>query len=155
VVGQGDVRLGLVGHAADGLGVGLQVVVELVVAQLVVGDRVESLVLIRHVDRQHAADVGDVDLDLAGAGLVGHPVQVAGRAVLAEQVHLVSQPGQRPGQRRVVDVAAGAPQQVPVKHQDPHIGKSPWQVVRARLGPQSTCCAGATPTLVLDIVAGP
>ena len=41
-------------------------------------------------------------------------------AVLAEQMDLVAEPGQRPGQVDVVDVAAGAAQHVAVEEEDAH-----------------------------------
>ena len=41
-------------------------------------------------------------------------------AVLAEQVDLVAEPGQRPGEVDVVDVAAGAAQHVAVEEEDAH-----------------------------------
>ena len=41
-------------------------------------------------------------------------------AVLAEQVDLVAEPGQRPRQVGVVDVAAGAAQHVAVEDEDAH-----------------------------------
>jgi hypothetical protein len=46
------------------------------------------------------------------------PGQRRGPPVLAEQVNIVAQPGQRPGQARVVDVAAGPTQQVAVEDED-------------------------------------
>ena len=41
-------------------------------------------------------------------------------AVLAEQVDLVAEPGQRPRQIGVVDVAAGAAQHVAVEEENAH-----------------------------------
>ena len=50
-------------------------------------------------------DLDPLDLDLA---------------VLAEEMDLVAEPGQCPGQVDVVDVAAGAAQHVAVKEEDAH-----------------------------------
>ena len=48
------------------------------------------------------------------------PLESRTSAVLAEQVDLVAEPGQRLGEVGVVDVAAGAAQQVAVEDQDAH-----------------------------------
>jgi hypothetical protein len=111
VIGEGDVdSSGSLGNRSDGGDVGVEVAVELLLAQLLEGLDLEPLVGILHVDGEQAADVGVVDLD----PLDPHPT------VLAEQVHLVAEPGQRRRQARVVDVAAGPPQHVAVKDQDAH-----------------------------------
>ena len=80
------------------------------VGQLREGLDLEALVGVLDVDRQQAADVGVVDLDALDPDL----------AVLAEQVDLVAEPGQRRGEVGVVDVAAGAAQHVAVEDEDAH-----------------------------------
>ena len=94
-------------HRGD---VGLDVAVELGLGQLREGLDLEALVGVFDVDRQQAADVGVVDLDPLDLDL----------AVLAEQVDLVAEPGQRRRQIGVVDVAAGAAQHVAVEEEDAH-----------------------------------
>ena len=111
VVGEGHVDApGPLGDRPDGGDVGVEVAVELRLAQLREGLDLEPLVGVLHVDRQQAADVGVVDLDPLDPHL----------AVLAEQVHLVAEPGQRRRQVGVVDVAAGAAQHVAVEDEDAH-----------------------------------
>ncbi len=111
VVGEGGVDpADFSGDLAHGGDVGLDVAVELGLAQLGEGFDLEALVGVAHVDGQQAADVRVVDL---------HPLDPH-LAVLAEQVHLVAEPGQRPRQVGVVDVAAGAAQHVAVEEEDTH-----------------------------------
>ena len=98
------------GDLADGADVGLDVAIELRLGQLREGLDLEALVGVLDVDGEQAADVGVVDLDPLELGL----------AVLAEQMDLVAEPGQRAGQVGVVDVAAGAAQHVAVKDEDAH-----------------------------------
>ena len=57
------------------------------------------------------------DLTIPGGA---HRVDVVGPALLAEQVHVVPGAGQRGRQQRVVDVRAGAVQQVAVEDEDSH-----------------------------------
>jgi hypothetical protein len=99
-----------VGDLADGGDVGVEVAAQLRPGQLREGLDLEALVGVPDVDRQQAADVRVVDLD----ALDPDP------AVLAEQVDLVAQAGQRPGQVDGVDVAAGAAQHVAVEEEDAH-----------------------------------
>ena len=68
-----------------------------------------------------------------------------GFALLADQVHLVAQVGQRAGEAGVVDVAAGAPQQVAVEDQDSHswVAAVLAIVPRRCLEARSTACAPA------------
>ena len=65
------------------------------------------------------------------------PVELAGVAVLAEQMDLVAEPGERLGQARVVDVGAGAPEQVAVEDEDAHprvnLGQPRFRRRRSRL----------------------
>ena len=111
VIGQGHVDPpGPLGNRPDGGDVGVEVAIELRLAQLREGLDLEPLIGVLHVDGKQPADVGVVDLDPLDPHL----------AVLAEQVHLVAEPGQRPRQAGVVDVAAGSPQHVAVKDQDAH-----------------------------------
>ena len=111
VAGEGGVE------AADGVGeppdrrdVGVEVAVQLLVAQLRERLHLESLVGILDVDREQAVDVRVVDLDALDPHL----------AVLAEQVDLVAEARQRAGQVGGVDVAAGAAQHVAVKEENAH-----------------------------------
>ena len=86
VVGEGGVEAaGRVGDLAHGGDVGLDVAVELLLGQLREGLDLEALVGVFDVDRQQAVDVGVVDLDPLDLDL----------AVLAEQVDLVAEAGQR------------------------------------------------------------
>ena len=90
VVGEGGVdAAGRGGDLAHGGDVGVEVAVELGLAQL--GERLdlEALVGVLDVDRQQAADLGVVDLDPLDRDL----------AVLAEQVDLVAEPRPAPGAR--------------------------------------------------------
>src|SRR5207247_1789387 len=85
------------------------------------------------VDGQGLADVRQVGraLDRLADGLDFEPSPVpapdrvderklARVAVLAEQMDLVAEADEGGGQRRVVDVAAGAAQQVAMEDEDPH-----------------------------------
>jgi hypothetical protein len=96
---------------ADGRHVRLEVVVERILAELRVRDGIEALVAVGHVDGQYPADVRYVDR---------HAVRCLDLAVLAEQVHLVAEPGERPHQAGGVDVASRPAQQVAVEYEDPH-----------------------------------
>ena len=93
----------------------------------------DPLVAVGDVDRQQAAEVGAVDgrphrlaarLDSqrAGVPVPGRvdPLLLERLAVLAEQVDLVPRAHERGGQAGVVDVRAGAAQQIAVEDQDPH-----------------------------------
>lgn len=112
VIGEGQVDTpGALRHIAHRRDVGLDVAIELRVGQLREGLDLEALVGILDVDRQQATDVGVVDLDPLDLDL----------AVLAEQVHLVAELGQRSGEIDVVDVAAGAAQHVAVEDEYPHV----------------------------------
>ena len=74
-------------HLADRGDVGVEVAIELGVAELGEGLHLEALVAVVHVDRQQAADVGVVDRHRAGrAG-----AEVGWLAVLADQVDLVAE----------------------------------------------------------------
>ena len=96
---------------------GLEVAVELGVGELGEGLDLEALVGVVDEDRQQAADVRRVDGDRARR----RRRRSVGRvAVLAEQVHLVAEPGERGREAGVVDVGAGAAQQVAVEDQDLH-----------------------------------
>ena len=102
--------------------------------RLVEGLDLEALVVVVDVDRQQATDVGPVDGAAARNGRAGArrctssrpssqpPTEStkpssAGSALLAEQVDLVAEPHERLGQLGVVDVRAGAAQQVAVEDQ--------------------------------------
>jgi hypothetical protein len=102
----------------DGVDVRLDVPLELRLAQLGEGLHLEALVVVANEHGQQAADVGVVDRHRSRS--VGR--EVACVAILAQQVNLVSQPRQRAGQARVVDVGARAAQQVAVEDQDLHRG---------------------------------
>jgi hypothetical protein len=111
VAGKGCVEAsGRLGNRSDRSHVGGDVPIELRVRQLRERLDLETLVGIFDVDRQEAVDVRVVDL---------HAVQLD-HAVLAEQMDLVPESGQRRGQVGAVDVAAGAAQHVAVEEQDPH-----------------------------------
>ena len=95
------------GAAADRGDVGVEVMFERRIVQLREGQRVKALISIGHVHGKNSPDVGGVDR---------HALRCRCRSVLAEQVHLMAQSGQRPRQVGVVDVAAGAAQQVAVEN---------------------------------------
>src|SRR5215208_795904 len=111
VVGQRHVRGRGVLHCRY---VRVEVMLQLRIAQSRVRLRLETLVGVGDVDGQDPADVGIVDRDPLG----GVPV-----ALLAKQVHVMAQARERAHQAGVVDVAAGAPEQVAVEDQDAH---RPW-----------------------------
>jgi hypothetical protein len=111
MVGEGEIdssRGG--GDLADGRDVGLDIKVELGRGHLGEGLDLEALIRVPDVDGKQAPDLGIVDLD---------PVDLR-LPVLAEEMHLVPEPSQRPSQIRVVDIAAGTPQQVAVKEEKAH-----------------------------------
>ena len=133
VVGQRHVGAGAVGHLAHGRHVGLQVSRELLVVQLGERPGVDPRIAVGDVHRQQAADVRPVDGAAGRPAALLHPqgatipvpggvdeVQLQRIAVLAEQVHLVAQADQRGRDLAVVDVRAGAPEEVAVEDQDPH-----------------------------------
>ena len=133
MVGQSDIRPRAVRDLPDGSHVGVEVVAQLLVRELVEEGRVEVVVGVGHVDRQHPADVRQVGgapdrlavrLDLQAAVLEApHRVDEGKRrrvVVLAQEVHLVAHSGKGLDQGRVVDVAARPAQQVAVEDQDPH-----------------------------------
>jgi len=110
-----------------------ELILELAKHGLGEGTRVEALVAIGHVEREHAVDVGAVDGDPrrlpqdADPKLARLPVadgvdegQRRGLAVLAQEVNLVAQARQSADQAGVVDVAAGAPQEVAVEDENAH-----------------------------------
>ena len=128
MVRQPDVGRCQLGHLAHRGGVGRDVGVDLGVAQLRVGARVEALVLVGDVDGQRAADVrqvGGAADRFAQRFDAQRPVlpaadriderQIGRVAVLAEQMDLVAQAGQGRHQGSVVDVAPGPAQQVAVE----------------------------------------
>src|SRR5262249_7031509 len=123
------------GDLADGGDVGLDVALELRLAQLREGLDLEPLVGVLDVDREKAADVGDVDLDPRRANL----------PVPAEEMDLIAETGRGRRQAGVVDVAARAAQQVAVENQDLHrrgpllLSPARWRQVRTRSS--STGCA--------------
>jgi hypothetical protein len=88
----------------------LQVAVQLSLAELLEGLDLEAGVRVLDVDRQQTADIGVVD---------SHSLQLD-LTVLAEQMDLVPEPGQRRSQVGVVDVAAGAAQHVAVEEENAH-----------------------------------
>jgi hypothetical protein len=94
------------GNATDRGDVCVEVVTECLVVQLREGHRIEAFIAIGHVYREHPPDVGHVNR---------HALRFLCRPVLAEQVHLMAQSCQRSRQVGVVDVAAGAAQQVAVE----------------------------------------
>lgn len=77
-----------IGYGAHRCDVGLDIAVELFVAQFRKGLDLEALIGILDVDREEAADVGVVDLDAFQLDL----------AVLAEQMDLVAEASQGTGQ---------------------------------------------------------
>jgi hypothetical protein len=103
MVGQGDVRGR---HGADRGDIGIEVAAECCLVQLREGQRIKSLIAIGHVHGKQPPDVGYVDR---------HALRFVYRPVLAEQVHLMAQSCQRSRQVGVVDVAAGASEQVAVE----------------------------------------
>ena len=111
VVGEGGVKAaGLGGHLPHRLDVGRDVAIQLRGAQLGKCLDLEARVGVLHIDREQAADLGVVDLDALQLDL----------PVLAEEVDLVAETGQRLGEVGVVDVAAGPAQHVAVEDEDPH-----------------------------------
>ena len=133
VVGERDVGPRALRDLADGGDVALQVVVQLGVGELGERPGLDAVVAIGDVDRQQAADVRAVDRRADGLGarldrqraavpVAGgvDPVLLEGLAVLAQQVDLVPGALERRRQPRVVDVRAGAAQQVAVEDQDAH-----------------------------------
>ena len=111
MVGESDVNAsGQLGDLANRGHVGIDVAVQLLVAELGEGLDLEALVGVLDIDGKQAVDVGVVDLDPLDLRL----------AVLAEQVHLMPQTGERPSEVGVVDVAAGAAQHVAVKDENAH-----------------------------------
>ena len=133
VVGERDVGPHALGHLAHRGHVALQVAVDLGLVEVLERARLHALVAIGHVERQQARDVGPVDRHAGGlaAGLQRQlaAVPVAGGvdpvvgervAVLAEQVDLVARARERLRERGVVDVGAGAPEQVAVEDEDAH-----------------------------------
>src|SRR5262245_10636561 len=83
VVGEGEVDpTRSPGDLADGADVGVDVALELRLAQLRKGLDLEPLVGVLDIDREKAADVGDVDLD---------PRRARPARVLAEEVNLVAE----------------------------------------------------------------
>jgi hypothetical protein len=134
VVGERDLGAGAGGGLADGGDVGLDVAVELLVGQVRKGAGVGALVAIGDVERQQPADVRPVDrcarrraahvnLELAVVPLTGgvDPVELERVAVLAEEVELVPRADEGGGELRVVDVGAGAVQEVAVEDEDAHV----------------------------------
>ena len=153
MVCQPDVRAHQLGHLRGRGRVRAQVVIQLAVAQVQERLGVEALVGVRHVDGQHAADVRQVrrtahrlanplhdQVPALPAAHGVHERELGGVAVLAEQVHLVTELGEGVRQAGVVDVAAGASQQVAVEDQDPHRAQY-WPVER----PDSGGSAGMFP----------
>ena len=121
VVGQGDVDLCVFRHLAYRGHVGVQVALEAGVVEVGERDRVEMVVGVGHVHGQHPADVRHVDGAAHGLPERVHPHgsafpaadrvherQLGRLSVLAQEVHLVAQVRERPRERGVVDVAAGA-----------------------------------------------
>ena len=138
VVGQRDVGADGGHHVADRADVRRDVPFDLGVGQQRVRAGIKSRVVIGHVDRQGAADVGQVHgaadglaqaLDLEFPVLPApdrvHEVVLGGTLLLAEQVDLVAEVNERPGQLRVVDVASRAAQEVAVKNKDSQAITSP------------------------------
>ena len=135
MVGQSHVRAHRLDQLAHSLHVCLHVSGDLGIGA--VGKRLgfDALVAILHVDGQQTADIWPVHgarRTLAGRLFQGSQHQPAAVpvprgvherlalrvALLAEQVHLVSQPCQSVCQARVVDVGAGPAQQVAVEDED-------------------------------------
>ena len=102
--------------SAHGRHVGVDVRVDLLVAQLLERARLDVLVGVGHVHREQAADVGAIDrrsggTDLAHRQLAAVPVgdgadeiELVRVTVLAEQIDLVPEPHQRRHEAGVVDV---------------------------------------------------
>jgi len=139
VVGQREVRSDVFGDLPHRVDVRIEVVVELLPAQL--GERLgaDALVAIRDVDRQHVADVRPVGgaADRLAQRLHGEPavaplahrvdeLQSLGVTVLAEQVDLVPGAPQCRGEVRVVDVGTRPGEQIAVEHQDSHAINRPF-----------------------------
>jgi hypothetical protein len=133
VVREGPVRLDRRDDVANGGGVCRDVMFDLTVCQLRKGARVESLVVIGHIDRQEAADVREVsstadrtarDLDVqppvtpAADGI--HEIEFRRVPFLAQQMYLVAEIDQPPGQLRIVDITSCAPQEVAMEYQNAH-----------------------------------
>ncbi len=98
------------GHLPDRLDVRRDVAIKLLAAQFGKCLDLEAHVGVLHVDREQVTDVGVVDLDTLQLDL----------PVLAEQMDLVAETGQRLGEVGVVDVAAGPAQHVAVEDENPH-----------------------------------
>ncbi len=113
VVGERHVGPRALDHVAHGADVRLDVALHARVVELGVGHGLVALVAVRHVDRQHPADVGHGHVDGLGQ------VELLPAPLLAHQLHLVPQARERAYEARVVDVAARPAQQVAVKDQDP------------------------------------
>jgi hypothetical protein len=128
VVGQRHIGPHALGHLADGCHVGGEIVLELRLGELGVGLGLEALVAVGHVDRQHTADVGHVHL---------HAGQRRRVAVLAEQVHLVAEAGERRRELGVVDVGAGPAQEVTVEDEDAHGGSAYASTVDTLVAPDA------------------
>ena len=135
VVRERRLRRGARRDLADGLDVRAEVAVELGVGQVLERLRVEALVAIRHVHREHPTDRRPVDgaadrlaqnveaqLAVVPRAHCVHPRESGRVAVLAQQVDLVAERHHRLREAGVVDVAAGAAQQVAVEYEDPHGG---------------------------------
>jgi hypothetical protein len=114
--GKVDATGGL-GHLTHRGDVRRDVALELTLGQFREGLDLEPLIGVLDVDRQQPADVRVVDLHSLDPDL----------SVLAEQVHLVAEPSQRPGEVEVVDVAAGAAQHVSVENENAHRGRPSYR----------------------------
>ena len=116
VVGERDVGPRTRDHIGDGRHVGLDVSVDLFVAQLVERASLDVLVGVGHVHRKQTADFGPIDgrpggTDLAHRQLASVPVgdgtdeiELVRVTVLAEQVDLVAKPHQGRHKAGGVDV---------------------------------------------------
>ena len=128
------------GHVAHGPHVRVEVAGQLLVAEAVEGAHLETLVVVVHVHREQAADVGPVhgaatrvrgpshvlhdELAVAPRAHRVDETKLFGTPLLTEEVDLVAEAGERLGQLGVVNVRAGSAKQVTVKDEDPHAAAS-------------------------------
>jgi hypothetical protein len=133
MIGQRRIRLGGRDDLADRDGVGPDVALDLGVSQVRKRLRLETGIAVRHIDRQQAADIGQVDgapdrltvdldtqLAIFPPAYRVHEIQFCRLRVLAEKVDFMVEPDQPAGQFDVVNVTSGAPQEIAVEYQNTH-----------------------------------